>query len=65
MSETSDDNTSVKKSNTPLYLSILLLGGLVAAYFLIPQVENFLNEAWKVLTSDDEKRIKAWVDGFR
>jgi len=64
MSETSNDNTSVKKSKSPLYFSILLLGGLVAAYFLIPQVENFLNEAWKVLTSDDEKRIKEWVDGF-
>ncbi|WP_373517948.1 TVP38/TMEM64 family protein [Pricia sp.] len=58
------ENPSAKKSKAPLYISISLLGGLVAAYFLVPQVESFLNEAWSVLTSDDEERIKSWVDGF-
>lgn len=50
--------------NIPLYLSITLVAGLVAAYFFIPEVQDFFNEAWQVLTSNDEERIRAWVDGF-
>lgn len=41
-----------------------MIGGLIAAYFFIPRVETFFNGAWAVLTSDDEQRIKSWVDGF-
>lgn len=48
----------------PLVLSLILLGGLVTAYFLVPSLQQFLDEAWLVLTSEDEQRIKNWVDDF-
>lgn len=57
-------NTSVKQSKLPLYISILIIVSLVLAYFFIPGVQNFLTEAWNVLTSDDEARIKKWVANF-
>lgn len=55
---------SSHKSKLPLYLSLAVLGGVVLAYFFVPQVQDFLNEAWSVLTSDDEARIQHWVAGF-
>jgi len=57
-------NTSPKKSKLPLYLSLLLVAILVCCYFAIPSVNDFFNEAWDVLTSDDEARVKQWVEGF-
>tara|TARA_R100000935_G_scaffold15425_2_gene30864 strand:+ start:81258 stop:81953 length:696 start_codon:yes stop_codon:yes gene_type:complete len=62
MSQNKEEKTS--KSNVPLYLSILLVGGMIVCYFLIPSVQQFFNEAWNVLTSNDEKRIEQWVSGF-
>lgn len=53
-----------QKSNIPLYLSLLLITGLVAGYFTIPAVKAFFSEAWNVLTSDDEARVQHWVEGF-
>lgn len=64
MASTSKNKNTASKSKLPLYISIALVGGLIAAYFFVPQVENFFNEAWSVLTSDDEERITSWVDGF-
>ncbi len=55
---------SVRKSKAPLYSSITLITVLVICYFAIPQVNQFLNEAWDVLTSNDEARIKNWVSDF-
>src|SRR5690554_4121501 len=56
--------TSTKKSKIPLYISLLFLIILVLSYFLIPSVQGFFDEVWTVLTSDDEARIKDWVQGF-
>jgi uncharacterized membrane protein YdjX (TVP38/TMEM64 family) len=53
-----------KKSKLPFYLSLFLVAILVTSYFLIPSVNDFFNEAWNVLTSDDEARVKKWVEGF-
>jgi len=64
MADSNEIKSSDKKSKLPLYFSIVLIGGLIAAYFFVPQVESFFNEAWSVLTSDDEERIEEWVDGF-
>ena len=64
MSNDPNGNGPVKKSKLPLYLSMALIGGIIAAYFFIPEVGNFLDEAWSVLTGDDEDRIRSWVDGF-
>lgn len=58
---TSEDSA---KSKVPLYVSIGILAAVVSSYFFIPDVKEFLDTAWDVLTSDDEARIKAWVDGF-
>ena len=60
--ETSDKDTF--QSKIPLYLSIGFLAAVIASYFLIPGVGDFFNKAWDVLTSDDETRIKEWIDGF-
>ncbi len=59
-----NNNEKTSKSKLPLYLSILLVSGIIACYFLIPSVQQFLNEAWTVLISNDEKRIEQWVSGF-
>lgn len=58
------ETTSVKKSKAPLYISAAIIISIVAAYFFIPAVNNFLDESWQVLTSDDEDRIKEWVSQF-
>lgn len=64
MTDQPTDESSVSKSKLPLYLSLGIVGGLVLAYFIIPTVQEFFNEAWNVLTSDDEERIRAWVASF-
>ena len=64
MRDDTKQGDSPDKSRLPLYLSLSLVGAVVAAYFLIPQVGDFFDEAWSVLTSDDEQRIKSWVSGF-
>lgn len=58
------ETTSVKKSKAPLYISVLIITSLVLSYFFIPPVQDFLNNSWNVLTSDDEGRIKIWVGNF-
>lgn len=53
-----------KQSKIPLYLSVLIIAGIVAGYFFIPEVKTFMDEAWAVLTSEDQQRIEEWVSGF-
>lgn len=57
-------SSSVKQSKAPLIISLIIIAGLLLAYFFIPEVQHFLNQAWKVLSSNDEERIKTWVDQF-
>jgi len=64
MNTTSLETASVNKSKTPLYISIGILVAVIGSYVLVPGVQNFLNESWSVLTSDNNERIRAWVDGF-
>ncbi|WP_373060105.1 TVP38/TMEM64 family protein [Zunongwangia sp. H14] len=64
MNTTSLENASVKKSKVPLYISIAIVVTLVGSYFFIPGVQQFLDESWNVLTSNDNQRIESWVDGF-
>jgi len=64
MNTTSLETASVNKSKTPLYISIGILVAVIGSYFLVPGVQNFLNESWNVLTSDNNERIRVWVDGF-
>lgn len=53
-----------KKSKLPLYISLFLVTILIVCYFTIPAVNRFFTEAWNVLTSNDEARIKNWVENF-
>lgn len=62
--EESIDTPSVKKSKAPLYVSLIIVASLLLSYFFIPPVNEFLNNAWNVLTSDDQERIKEWVGNF-
>lgn len=59
-----EENTSVKKSKAPLLFSLLVIIVLVGGYFFIPAMNEFFNEAWQVLTSNDKQRIEAWVSNF-
>ena len=54
----------VHQSKWPLYLSLSLLTAVILSYFFIPSVQDFFNEAWRVMTSDNEQRIKDWVSQF-
>ncbi|MCH2489998.1 MAG: TVP38/TMEM64 family protein [Flavobacteriales bacterium] len=58
------EHSSVKKSKLPLFISIGIVAAVVLSYFFIPSVQSFLNEAWIVLTSNDEQRIEQWVSKF-
>lgn len=58
------DQKTPQKSKLPLIVSAGIVAVLVLAYFFIPSVNNFLTEAWDVLTSDDKARIEAWVENF-
>ena len=58
------DTPTVKKSKAPLYISGLVLLSVVLAYFFIPAVQDFLQEAWRTLSSGDEKQIENWVSQF-
>lgn len=64
MQKKSKKKSSTEKSRLPLYLSLTLVAVITSSYFIFPEVENFFSEAWNVLTSDDEQKIKQWVDGF-
>ncbi|WP_298247892.1 TVP38/TMEM64 family protein [uncultured Christiangramia sp.] len=64
MNSTALQNTSIKKSKAPLYISISIIILTLGSYFFIPSVQEFLNQSWDVLTSNDNERIKDWVDGF-
>jgi uncharacterized membrane protein YdjX (TVP38/TMEM64 family) len=48
----------------PLIISISLLVVLAGCYFLIPSFQNFMKEAFDVLTSNNEEQIKDWVKQF-
>ncbi|MBS9524523.1 TVP38/TMEM64 family protein [Litoribacter ruber] len=52
------------KSKSPIYLSLILLIGIILLYLTVPAVENFVAEAYEVLSSGDEKKISDWVDQF-
>lgn len=48
----------------PLIISFSLAGVVAGCYFLLPSFQGFINQAFDVLTSDDEERISKWVGQF-
>ncbi len=57
-------NTNIKKSKIPLILSLVVVAIIIGGYFLIPSMETFFDEAWRVLSSNDNQKIEAWVSNF-
>ncbi|SDR66649.1 TVP38/TMEM64 family protein [Christiangramia echinicola] len=58
------EDQNINKSKLPLYLSIGIVGCLVAAYFFIPPAQGFMDEAWNVLTSGNTNKIQQWFKDF-
>lgn len=63
MEETADTPT-IKQRKVPLYISLGVIVAVAASYFFIPDVQDFVNNAWTVLISDDQQQIKDWVGQF-
>jgi uncharacterized membrane protein YdjX (TVP38/TMEM64 family) len=59
-----DSKPNVSKSKTPLFISLGIISVLILMYFFVPSYQQFLDEAWQVLTSNDERRIEDWVSDF-
>ena len=53
-----------KGSKAPLFVSLGLLALAVGSYFLFPGFHDGVNEAFDVLTSEDQERTRAWVEQF-
>ncbi|WKN32617.1 TVP38/TMEM64 family protein [Porifericola rhodea] len=53
-----------KQSVWVFVISGAVILALILSYFFIPSVQNFMTNAYEVLTSDDKQRIKDWVSGF-
>lgn len=62
--ESSKETPTIKQSKAPIYISLGIVLIVVLSYFFIPSVNNFFSDAWEVLTSDDEGRIKTWISQF-
>ena len=58
------EDQNINKSKLPLYLSIGIVGCLVAAYFFISPAQGFMDEAWSVLTSGNTNKIQQWFKDF-
>ena len=53
-----------KRHNILFWISLALLLGLVASYFIFPGFKHGVDEAYGVITSEDKDRIKTWVKQF-
>lgn len=53
-----------KTSKLPLIISLCVIAALIAAYFIFPGYKESIDEAFHVLTSEDEERISEWVSRF-
>lgn len=54
-----------KGDKAVLWISIGIVLTLVGCYFLIPSFHDGVNNAFVILTSDDQERIQAWVKQFK
>lgn len=53
---------STRQSRLPFYISLAIVISFIILYFTIPEIKSFFDEAYNVLTSEDEKRISDWVE---
>jgi uncharacterized membrane protein YdjX (TVP38/TMEM64 family) len=59
-----EKDNCVKPSKTPLIVSISIVVVLVSSYFIFPDFKSGINEAFEVLTSDDQDRARDYVAKF-
>lgn len=59
-----NDNNETAQSKKVLFTTLVIIAVLTGCYFLVPSFQAFLNEAYQVLTSNNDKRISAWVQQF-
>jgi len=52
------------KDNSAIYLSLLLIISILTSYFIFPPFQEFLNEFWQVIWSEDHDQIVNWFDQF-
>lgn len=64
MMQMNSDNDTKGQSKLALILSVAFILALVVAFFTVPSFNAFLKEAWEVLLSDDETKIRNWVDQY-
>lgn len=57
-----DSLKSFLKNKWPLIGSITILIAAAISYFVFPEMEQFVNEAYHTLTSQNEERITRWVN---
>ncbi|WP_224999171.1 TVP38/TMEM64 family protein [Cesiribacter sp. SM1] len=55
---------SASQSRWPLLVTVLLIGCLIASYFIFPSFQRSIDEGWQVLTSGNEEQISKWVSQF-
>lgn len=48
----------------PYVLSALILGGIAAAYFFIPDFRTTIQEGWKLIKSGEREAISDWFRSF-
>src|SRR4051812_25912076 len=53
-----------KQSKAPLFMGLGLLAILVGSYFVFPRFHEGVNEAFTIITSEDQDRIQQWVKHF-
>jgi len=57
-------NSGGRKGRVPLYLSAMFILAVIAITILSPAAQNFFGDAWEVLSSGDQNRIRGWVTDF-
>lgn len=60
--ENQEPDQEIKQSRAVLIISLIIIAGLISSYFLVPEIRDFLRNAYKVLTSENESRISGWVN---
>ncbi|KUG09631.1 TVP38/TMEM64 family protein [Solirubrum puertoriconensis] len=53
-----------KSSRLPLYISLGIIGSLVACYFLWPAFQEQVQAGWAALRSGEQKQVAQWVQQF-
>lgn len=48
----------------PVVIGVTVLVIVAACYLFIPSFQHFIKEAFDILTSNDEKKVKSWVAQF-